>query len=199
MSISEHYSLKLFGTITGQQFLNTFTYRQLTGTETLSATRLRVVFESNILFPLSNLTGTYCDYDRIETFAIETPLDYDDTAPAITQGGRSFAVSGIPPTYVAFGYRSSRAGAGSRSSYKRFCGIGDTDMEENDLAPSFIVLEAAAGLQTALQSVLVSPGGNTYIPVQLESGWLIGVPPVENFAIASYGPPYLTSQVSRRQ
>ncbi len=199
MAVGEHYSLKLFGNLLGQQFLNTFAYRQTSGVQPNEAALLALQFGLDIQFHLAACVGDYCAYTRIEAFSIETPTDYSDDVAPVPFGARIFAVDGQPPAYVAFGFRSNRAGAGSRSSYKRFCGIGDTDMIGNELEASFLALAPLAFLQTNLGDPLAHGSGVTFVPIQLESGWIPGGLPIENFTITSYGDAYLTSQVSRRK
>lgn len=198
MTVGDHFVVKLFGDLISQEFLNVFTYRQTAGSAPLPADDLGSMIDTSIVARLANCIGTYVGLNRIETFGIENPSDYDDRAPTDINGNRSFATENVPPSYTAFGYRSNRAGAGTRSSYKRFCGLGETDVTGNTLAASFLVLEAAAGLQDILSSALIHASGNVFQPVQLRSGWVLGTPPIENFTILAYGVPYLTSQVSRR-
>lgn len=198
MAINQHYSVKLFGTVLGQNFLNTFAYRQYADAAGPYASDLASQFDANVLFPLSGATGDYVSYDRLEVFAIENPTDFKDRTPNNATGGRSILPAGQPPSYTAFGTRSNRAGAGSRASYKRFVGMAEDDSDGNTLTSVFLALPSVIALIAAIGDTVVSGSGNAWIPVQLAAGWLLGVPPVENFVINAYGIPYLTSQVSRR-
>lgn len=199
MTIGEHYFVRLFGTVIGQQFLNTFAYRHISGPGSDVAEDLVDQVNNQIVAALAQCTGTYNDFDRLEGFSIETPTDYFDRVPLPLQGSRTILTAQMPPSYTAFGFRSSRAGAGSRSSYKRFCGLSEDDSDANDLTATFLALVVTSGLKQKLEEVLTGLAGNIFQPVQLKSGWTLGVPPIENYAIVQYGLPYLTSQVSRRK
>lgn len=198
MTIGEHYSVKLFGDYLGEAFLNTFAYRQTAGIATNSAQQLSTQFDSSVLFDLADSVGDQTNYTRLEVFAIETPSDYSDVVPANSTGTRVFSGGTLSPSWVAFGFRSNRAGAGTRASYKRFCGLGEVDVTENSLASTFISRASVIALRAALSQTLAFVGGNTWVPVQLLSGWTPGSSPTENFGIIDYGIAYLTSQVSRR-
>lgn len=198
MAINEHYSLKLFGTVLGQAFLNTFAYRQFADVGGNYADDLASIFDTFILTHLAGAVGTYVGFDRIEAFSIEDPGDFKDRSPNQATGLRAIATTGQPPSYTAFGTRSNRAGAGSRASYKRFVGMAEDDSDGNTLTATFLALAAVVSLIANLGDPLVHVSGNSWVPVQLKAGWLLGVPPIENFVINAYGIPYLTSQVSRR-
>lgn len=198
MTIGEHYSLKVFGDYLGEAFLNTFTYRQTAGANPNEAAELAQQFDASLMFDLTGCVGDQVNFNRIECFSIETPTDYADITPVNNVGLRAIGTALRTPSWMAFGFRSNRAGAGSRSSYKRFCGLGETDVEQNVLAAAFLALPSVPLLQSALYQTMIFGGVNTWVPVQLKAGWLIGFPPVENFAISAYALAYLTSQVSRR-
>lgn len=198
MTIGEHFSVKQFGSYLGEQFLNTWAYRQTSGAAINAAAILLSAFEATVITHLPDATSTTTLFDRVECFAIENPTDYIDKVPNKTAGVRVIGTIAQSPSWVAFGYRSNRAGAGSRASYKRFCGIGESDVEQNVLSSTFEALAAVGFLQTALGAALVGGSGDTFVPVQLKAGWSPGLPPVENFVITGYAPAYLTSQVSRR-
>lgn len=198
MAIGEHYSLKVFGTYLGEAFLNTFAYRQTAGADPNPALGLATQFDASVLFDVADSVGDQMFFNRIECFSIESPSDYHDGPSANPQGLRVFAGGTSSPSYLAFGFRSNRAGAGTRASYKRFCGLGEVDVTDNSLGTTFTSRPSVVALRSALAQSLSYLGVNTWIPVQLKAGWSPGIPPVENFPITAYGVPYLTSQVSRR-
>ena len=198
MAIGEHYVIKVFGSYFGEAFLNTYAYRQTAGIATNSAQQLSFQFDSSLLFDLASSTNQSCNYNRMEVFAIENPTDYFDIVPINAQGTRVIGASSRASSWMAFGFKSNRFGAGSRASYKRFCGLGETDINQNELEVAFIALPQVIALGNALAQSLTFGGGNTWIPVQLKAGGVVGAAPVENFVITDYGVPYLTSQVSRR-
>lgn len=198
MAIGEHYSVKLFGLALAEQLLNVFAYRQTSGVALQAAQDLAFEFDQHVLGSLIGIIGDYMSLPRLETFAIETPTDYDDRVPINNVGVRNIGFSERPPSYLAAGFRSNRAGAGSRASYKRFCGMSEDDSDANALTATYLALVLASGLSNSLSLTLTAASGNVFVPVQLKSGWIIGGTPVENFEITSFGTPYLTSQVSRR-
>lgn len=198
MAAGQCYAVRVFGDYLDQEFVNVYAYQQTIAITGNAANELTNGIDNHILFPLTGCVGDDTHYTRIEAFAIENPSDYDEKTPGNDSGNRAFTASARAPSYLAFGLRSNRGGAGTRASYKRFCGIGETDMEANFLEAAFLAIPSVEDLQVNLGTTIVSAGGDEFVPVQVKSGWELGIAPILNFLITAYGIPYLTSQVSRR-
>lgn len=198
MAINEVYLLKVFAQFLGQQVLNTYGYQQTAGGTSNPAASLTSIFDAVVQSIVTGIAPDTMTFSRVEAFSIANPSDYSDRAPAFATGVRAILPANLQPSYVSFGLRSNRAGAGSRASYKRYAGMGDGDMDGNDLTAAFLGIPSVVSLPGILATTLVHATGDTFKPVQIKSGWTLGFAPVVNFLITSWAIPYLTSQVSRR-
>lgn len=198
MTVGDVYTLRLKSTALGQQCVNVFYYRTTVDAGSASAANLVGVWDGFIQQWIAGSVGDYVTFDEIECFAINNPSDFSSTVPPFPTGGRVIGAASQSPSYVAFGMRSNRAGAGTRSSYKRISGIGEGDAEGNALTALFLTIPSVINLQANLGALLAGASGNFYEPVQVKSGWMLGIAPIVNFVITNWGIPYLTSQVSRR-
>lgn len=198
MAANEVYYIKVFSRLLGQAILNTYAYKQVTGVAALNAAQLHNLFNSFVQPHVRGIAPDTMDIDNVEVFSINNPTDFHDGPPSNTTGARAILPADMLPSYTAFGFRSNRAGAGTRSSYKRYAGMGEGDVDGNDLSAAFKIIPSVVSLTVALGTGFVGGAGEIFDPVQIKSGWLLGVPPVVNFFITSYAVPYLTSQVSRR-
>lgn len=198
MTVGDVYTLRLKSTALGQECVNVFYYRTTVDAGGASAANLVGIWDDFVQQWVAGSVGDYVAFNEIEAFAINNPVDFVSTIPPFPTGSRAIGVASQSPTYAAFGMRSNRAGAGSRSSYKRISGLGEGDMEGNSLTALFLGIPAVVNLQANMAALLAGAGGNFYEPVQVKSGWTLGVAPIVNFVITNWGIPYLTSQVSRR-
>jgi len=198
MALGEIYVIKMHTLMFAEEMLNVFCYEQSMSDGTPGAPKLNVAFDSVVLLEWINTVHTSIDITALETFAIANPVDFDSVTPTNSQGTRPFVGGNRAPSWVAFSYKSNRAGAGTRSSYKRFAGILDEDVNANSLDSSFEGLAAVANLQDRLGNSIAFDGGNAFVPVQTKSGWIVGFPPVKNFNITSWQNALLSSQVSRK-
>lgn len=198
MADGEVYIIKMFGTVTAEDFLNVFYYRQEAGPNIQSATDLFNEFDSVVLSEWVGCVHDDTSVNVLEVFAIDTPSDFFSTTPTNSQGLRNWTGDERSPTFLAFSYKSNRKGAGTRSSYKRFAGLLEGDINANQLTATFLGLTPVQDLQQVMADVLVSAGGTPFQPVQVKSGWVLGAAPVVNFDITAWNVPTLTSQVSRK-
>lgn len=199
MPIGTIYQVKQFGTLYSQNTLNVWFYEMTADGAPDDAEGLFDAFDQDILV---HMVGTVLDqYDilRVEVFAPAVPTDFFDDVPVNNQGTRSTITNERSPSYSAYGLRSNRAGPGTRSSYKRFSGLQEADMDANSLKGTFTGLQAVLDLAQAMGTTInASGGGAVYKPVQVKHPIVLDVAPVKNFDIDNWGTAYLTSQVSRR-
>lgn len=199
MGLGTFYCLKMFGTLYAQNTLNVFFYEQASSGTPSDAEGLFEAFDEDVLNHWTGSVLNQTDIIRVEVFAPSDPSDFFDGVPVNNQGLRAAPAGERSPSYAAFGFRSNRAGPGTRASYKRFCGLAEEDMDANSLQPSFTGLAAVVALQAALGTVISqAPTGALYKPIQVQHPVPLGFPPVKNFDITTWGTAYLTSQVSRR-
>lgn len=200
MAIGDIYCIKMFQSYFTQECLNVFTYRQ-TGVALPGLSDAAGLFEAFDLDVLSDWIGmvsTSISIPEMEVFQIADSSDNHIATPTNDTGIRALADNLRAPSWVAAGFKSNRVGTGSRSSFKRFAGIGEIDINDNVLANSFITLAATVALKASMAAVIEAAGGSEYQPIQVKSGWVLDTPPVENFEITSWVDPKLTSQVSRK-
>ena len=194
----EVYVLKAFQSLGGINILNVYYYRLVSGSAPDPAEELFTAFDGGLLDEFIDCVSENLSINNVEIFEIATPTEFFSAEPTNNQGTRTDTVANRMPTFNAFSYKTNRAGAGTRSSYKRYCGLLEEDVGGNALSASFKALAAVVALQSAIGDNLISSGGNEYEPVQVKSGWSIGVTPVVNFVIEQVQPATLSSQVSRK-
>ena len=199
MAVGDIYVVKQKASYLAQQILNVYYFEQTTEVGDTDAFALWEAFDNDILTNLVPLVSDNYFVTSVEVFQIAEPEDFFEQAPTTNQGLRVIAVNDLMPSYVAFRYRSNRAGAGSRRSYKRFAGIGDADVNANGLSGTFLGLPNISLLADALGSAISAGAQSVYTPIQVKSGWVLGFAPIKNFVITNFELPVLTSQVSRRQ
>lgn len=198
MAIGTVYCLKMFQTLYLQNVLNVFFYRQTTSGVPEGAEGLFEVFDERILSVFVETVIDQLDIIRLEVFDPEVPSDFFDGAPVNNQGIRSAGAGQRESSYSCFGFRSNRAGPGTRASFKRFSGLTELDTDANALVSGFTTDSDVIELQQRLgdaESITNSPA---YQPVQVKHPVPLGVPVIENFDITNFGVPFLTSQVSRK-
>jgi len=200
MPVGVKYALKMKQLEYAQDILNVFYYRQ-TVVNAAGAQDAEALFEAFNLDVLSHWDEVVTDEISIlevEVFAIEFPTDNHQAVPNNNVGTRTVVTAERAPSWVAAGYKSNRNGAGTRSSFKRFAGLSQIDYDANGFTTAFLALAAVESLRNALGSEIESAGGSKFVPVQLKSGWTLGINPVENFQLNTWLLPVLTSQVSRK-
>ncbi len=198
MAVNDIYVVKQFGQYLGQQCLNTYFYRQVTVLGDTDAFGLWEAMDSAILSELVGCVVTGYTVDQVEVYQILSPTDYYTGTPSNSVGLRSAVASSLAPSSQAFSYRSNRAGAGTRRSYKRYSGMVDTDADGNGLAVAFTSLAPVTNLQAALGAVISAGAQSTYEPVQVAASWVAGLLVTVNFTIASWDAATLTTQTSRK-
>ena len=193
------YCVKMFQTLYSQQLLNVFFYRQTVTGSPSDALGLFQAFDEDVLSDFVGCVLDQLDIIRVEVFSPEDPTDFHDGTPTNDQGTRTAAAGNRSPSYLAFGFRSNRAGPGTRASFKRFGGLQEPDIDANSLATGFTTLAAVVALQAAMAQSITSGGsGGIYVPIQVKHPVPLGLPVVENFLITSWGVAFATSQVSRK-
>ncbi len=199
MAVGDVYCLKMFQTLYLQNVLNVFFYRQtLPGTPD-DAEGLFRAFDEDVLSDFVNCVLNQLDIIRLEVFDPSNPTDFFDGSPVNNVGTRVAAAGNRSPSYLSFGFRSNRAGPGTRASFKRFAGLQELDIDANSLQPSFTTLPAVIDLTAALGVAITQGGaGAVYQPVQVKHPVPLGIPVIENFEITSWSVPFATSQVSRK-
>lgn len=199
MANGDIYCLKMFQTLYLQNVLNVFFYQQDGIGTPEDAEGLFEAFDVEVLSNFVGCVADQLDVIRLEVFRPEVPSDFFDDAPVNNQGLRSPPAGQRSPSWAAFGFRSNRAGPGTRASFKRFAGLLEGDMDANALGSSFTTLTAVVDLQAAIGANIDNgTGGAQYRPIQVEHPALLDVPTVKNFDIQSWGTTFLTSQVSRK-
>lgn len=199
MAIGDIYQLKMKQLYFTQDILNVFYYRQtVEGTPTPSfSTQLFQGFDLNVLSVWQGAFSTSITIPEVEVINLPTPSDSFLGTPANNVGTRAIGDNLRAPSWIAAGFKSNRAGAGTRSSFKRFAGLAEIDIDDNVISPAFITL--AAGLQAAMGDIIPTPQASVFEPVQVKSATVIvGFQPVFNFVITDWLAAVLTSQVSRK-
>lgn len=199
MAINDIYQVKVFQTYLSQNVLNVYFYRQITTGSPDNAEGLFEAVDAQILSEQMQIMNNSYDVPAMEVFQPAVPTDFFTARPTNDTGLRVVAGGDRSPAFVAFGYRSNRAGPGTRSSFKRYAGMIDQDMDGNLLNPGFTSLPQVIALQAALGADIDDgASGALYEPVQVKHPVLLNVEPTVNLDIDSWFDPYLTSQVSRR-
>ncbi len=200
MAIGDIYCLKMFQQYFTQECLNIFTYRQ-TGVAIpglSDAAGLFEAFDDAVLAEWIFMVNTSITIPTMEVFQIADPSDNHIATPTNNTGTRAIGDNLRAPSWIAAGFKSNRVGTGSRSSFKRFAGLGEVDIDDNTISPAFVALGPVQNMKVEMATEIAAAGGSTYLPVQLKSGWVLGFPPVENFVITSWVDPTLPSQVSTK-
>lgn len=198
MAVNDTYVLKMKQSMFTQSILNVFYYTQVVATADpkTPSELLFDAFDASVLSVWKTAFITSISIEEVEVINIATPADTFAATPTNNTGSRAIGDNLRAPTWIAAGFKSNRAGAGTRAAFKRFAGLGEVDIDDNSISPAFVTL--AAGLQAAMADLLGTVGVNMFQPVQVQSGWLLGFAPVVNFNITSWNDPKLTSQVSRK-
>jgi len=180
--------------------LNVWFYRQsFDASPALSdAEGLFDAFDTDILANWDGMVNASISIPELEVFRIADPSDNFIGTPTNNVGTRPATDNLRAPSWVAAGFKSNRVGTGTRSSFKRFAGLMESDIDDNVISPTFIAIAAVQALKTAMSVFVSATGGSTYLPIQVKSGWILGLPPTENFVISNWLDPKLTSQVSRK-
>lgn len=198
MPVNTIYVAKLFGEMLGVDTLNVFFYRQLTDAGGDGADGLHQGINTAVLASLVDCVYTGMNYPNLECFSIVVGSDYFSAQPSNNVGTRTIPNAERQAPWAAFSYKSNRAGAGSRSSYKRFSGLGEADTEGGGLSSAFKALVPVTDLQAALGNIVISTAGSNYVPIQVKSNWKVGFAPTENFILTDFQAAFYTSQVSRK-
>lgn len=198
MAVNDIYVVKQFQNMFNVAILNVYFYRQLSVVAAEGSAGLFEGFDDGLL---SQWVGTVHDQMstlNVEVFAIATPEDFTSGVPTNSVGTRAIENVDRQPPWSAFSFKSNRSGAGSRSSFKRYAGLQDEDISGLVLTDSFLQNQSVIGLGDELGDEQVSGAGSTYIPIQVKSGWVVGVAPIENFTLTNWQAPTATTQVSRK-
>ncbi len=200
MATGDVYVVKMFQTYFTQACLNVFFYRQ--GFDAAPAVSdaqgLFEAFDEEVLSQWKGMVSTSMSIVNMEVTNILSPTDSFFGTPVNNVGTRALGDNLRAPSWIAASFKSNRAGSGSRSSFKRFAGIGEIDIDDNVIAPSFVSILSVQNLKQVMGDFIDSTGGSAYDPVQVKSGWRLGFLPVINFNINTWADPTLTSQVSRK-
>jgi hypothetical protein len=191
------YVIKVQSVLLAIDCLNVFYYQQAGGTGD-KAEDLFDEFDVTVLGDLVGCVVNDFDIQAVEVFSINNPDDFHSGSPVNNTGLRTFTGNERQAAWACFGYKSNRAGAGSRSSYKRFCGLLENDSNGGGLSSAFLALTPVDDLQNSMADALLLPAGTAMVPVQVKSGWLVGSAPTINFDISSWQTPIYTTQVSRK-
>lgn len=200
MAVGDIYVIKMKQVYFTEVILNVFFYRQnsIVVPGLTDADGLFEAFNRLVLAQWDDMVNTSISITELEVFSIEFPVDNFVGTPGNDVGKRVIADNLRAPSWIAAGFKSNRAGPGTRSSFKRFAGLGEVDIDDNSISPAFIALAGTQGMVTLMGIPIATTGGSEYTPVQVKSGWVLGVAPTENFVLTSWIDPKLTSQVSRK-
>ena len=199
MAVGDIYCIKMFQTYLSQNALNVWFYEQVTTGVLDEAEALFKAFDTDVLLHWIDTVTNQVDLIRLEVFNPAAPADFFDGAPVHNQGTRVAPAGQRSPSYAAFGFRSNRAGPGTRASFKRFTGLMEPDIDANSLQPAFTGLLAISNLITVMAQVSEESGVDaSFKPVQVKHPVPLFVPVVKNFEIINWSVPFLTSQVSRK-
>ncbi len=196
--MADVYVVKMFQKLSGINILNVFFYRKIAGSDPDTAEALHQTFDDDVLASFIDCVSDALSINNLEIFQIDTPTQFFDGQPLNNSGTRTDTVTNRMPTANAFSFKTNRAGAGTRSSYKRFAGLLEEDVGGQALSSAFLALTALDDLQTALGANLTSTSANEYEPVQVKGTWAIGIAPTVNFVIDSVLGATLSTQVSRK-
>ena len=200
MASGDVYVVKMFQSYFVTDILNVFFYRQgFDASPAVSDSQgLFEAFDEEVLLEWSGMVSTSISIFNMEVVNILTPTDSFFGTPINNVGLRAIGDNLRAPSWVAASFKSNRAGAGSRSSFKRFAGIGELDIDDNSISPAFVAIPAVQNLKQVMGDFIDATGGSAYDPVQVKSGWRLGFAPVINFDLNTWADPTLTSQVSRK-
>lgn len=199
MSLGDIYCVKVFQTLYSQDVLNVFFYEQSSTGTPDDAEGLFEAFDAEVLSDFVGCVSDQLDIIRMEVFRPSTPTDFFDGAPSNNKGLRSAPGGDRSPSYLSFGFRSNRAGPGTRASFKRFAGLIESDMDANSLSATFLALAPVIALQGVMgDEIDDGVTGPSYIPIQVKHPVPLGFLPIKNYDITSWSLPFLTSQVSRK-
>ena len=199
MPVGTIYCVKMEGTIFSQEMLNVFFYEETIPGVPDDAEGLFDAFDQFILAQWKFTVTNQVDILNVEVFAPLTPSDFHDGQPANNKGTRTAPAGERMSSYNCFSYRSNRAGPGTRSSFKRFSGLMESDQDANSLSASFLAIPEVGFLADNMGGVIDDgAAGATYKPVQVKHPVPLFFAPVKNFDITSWGGAFATSQVSRK-
>ncbi len=199
MATGDIYVVKMKQVYFTQEILNLFYYHQTAqNNPDTNAIGLADEFDQNVLADWAGMVNTSISITELETFAINNPIDNDSRVPLNNVGTRAIGDNLRAPSWIAAGFKSNRNGPGTRSSYRRFAGLGEEDIDDNVISPTFVALQAVQDLKASMAAILVTVSGSQYQPIQVPGGWSVGVYPGINFNLVSWLDPTLTSQVSRK-
>jgi hypothetical protein len=198
MSVGDIYVVKQHSTMFVESMLNVYFFRQQSQVGGEGAEGLFEGVDAAIMANWIDCVHTQITTTNLEIFAILNPTDFFDATPDNSVGTRTVANIDREPSWVAFSFKSNRAGAGSRSSFKRYAGLQNADISGQLLDTTFVELAAVEALQAALGNAVASVAGSTFVPIQVASGWKVDVSVTENFLLTDWQSATLTSQVSRK-
>jgi len=199
MAFNEVYQVKMKQTYFTQDLLNVFYYRQNAAGPAVPsyAEQLFDAFDANVLSVWTTAINTSLSVTTVEVINLPSPSDTYEGTPTNNQGARAIADNLRAPSFICASFKSARAGAGSRASFKRFAGLAEVDIDDNSISPAFVTL--AAGLRSAMGQILTSAQGSSFTPVQVTSATVkVGFSPVVNYTIQNWFDPTLSTQVSRK-
>jgi hypothetical protein len=151
MAVGDHYIIKVFQTLLGQQVLNVYAYEVTSGT--LIASDVVIPFETHLLAPLSVAQSTQLAIDTIEVVNLENPSDFFIAASAIggNEGGDVMA------PFVCYSALLRRASRAVRNGHKRWAGVPEGAVTAGHLESSFLAIIETAALNCSTPVIGTSP------------------------------------------
>ena len=146
-------------TYLGRPCANIFYFWNSANIEPSSFTALADDFETKYLDNIAVIQSASVLYDNIRFRTILGTLPDFVRNPATANGNKT----GDPtPSTIAAGFRYNGTTKETRSGYKRFCGIVETDIQGNDLQPAYLTELATLAGQLEVQ---LDSGTTVYDPV----------------------------------
>lgn len=195
MAVGHVTVARLEGNYLGVNWANVSFWRQITAGCADETVTLWNLLDSSIADETATFANDQVNFLSLHTTNIDAP-SFDINQPPTTIVGQRVTTENEPaPSFIAASIRFNRFGAGSRYSYKRIVGLLESDFDGNALVSPATTLLNAIG---SAYSENLSSGGCTWEPVQVASGWTLGVPPTVNGVIQAQNGLFLSTQNTRK-
>lgn len=159
MTIGNRYELLDGQEFLGQDVLNAYYYRQVTGASG-NASDLAQAWVAAVLTPLRNCQNAALTHVLIGTKNLDIPTDFD-IAPIIPPAAGNVPGEALPP-FVAWAFRLNRQQTDVHHGAKRYAGVTETWQDAGVALPG--ILANLFALAEVLDDNLVGASGATYEP-----------------------------------
>lgn len=193
MAENQIYRLTDRQTLHGQECLNVYHYKAGAGDS--SSLDLIAAFINDVFPAIDDIQNIDLAHVRLDCVNLDTGLDYLEYVHGTPWMG---VVTGeAMPSFVAWGFRLTRADRQSRHGYKRIPGVSEGDI--NDGVATAPAAANLIGFAAVLAGTIQASGGNCeYTPVILKTTGTPADPVYTDYPIAGVQYVRVTSQVTRR-